>query len=242
MILALDTATPVGSVALYADEGQVINRYFNVGLQHSQRLFVEIEAALSVANVGMEALQAIAVSIGPGSFTGLRIALSAAKGLCLAADKVLVTVSTLETLAARLPFARLPVCAVLDARKKRFVHRRSLRRNPAPYFDGANYQRSSALVKYSIQFRASSAPCLRQHGICLFELAFVKAAVGQGDEGGFFRQVDQNNDSGVDCGVFIVIDVLEFFRFSSNRENTLTLYFCAFPDGKPGSTFPGNAL
>ena len=118
MILALDTATPVGSVALYADKGQVINRYFNVGLQHSQRLFVEIEAALSVANVGMEALQAIAVSIGPGSFTGLRIALSAAKGLCLAADKVLVTVSTLETLAARLPFACLPVCAVLDARKR----------------------------------------------------------------------------------------------------------------------------
>jgi tRNA threonylcarbamoyladenosine biosynthesis protein TsaB len=118
VILALDTATPVGSVALYAEEGQVINRYFNVGLQHSQRLFVEIEAALSVANVGMEALQAIAVSIGPGSFTGLRIALSAAKGLCLAADKVLVTVSTLETLAARLPFARLPVCAVLDARKR----------------------------------------------------------------------------------------------------------------------------
>ncbi|WFS66017.1 hypothetical protein CFBP4996_01615 [Agrobacterium leguminum] len=108
---------------------------------------------------------------------------------------------------------------------------------------GANYQRSIALVKYSIQFHASSVPCLRQHGICHFELAFVKAAAaGQGDDGGFFRQVDQNNDSGFDCGVFIVIDVLKFFRFSSNRENTLTLYFSAFPDGKPGSTFPGNAL
>lgn len=118
MILALDTATPVGSVALYAKEGLVISRYFNVGLQHSQRLFVEIEAALATASVDMGALQAVAVSIGPGSFTGLRIGLSAAKGLCLAADKALVVVSTLETLAARLPFARLPVCAVLDARKR----------------------------------------------------------------------------------------------------------------------------
>ena len=118
MILALDTATPVGSVALYASEGLAVNRYFNVGLQHSQRLFVEIEAALAAAGVGMGQLEAVAVSIGPGSFTGLRIGLSAAKGLCLATDMALVTVSTLETLAARLPFARLPVCAVLDARKR----------------------------------------------------------------------------------------------------------------------------
>ena len=118
MILALDTATPVGSVALYSSKGTVVNRYFNLGLQHSQRLFVEIEAALDTAGVGIEQLQAVAVSIGPGSFTGLRIGLSAAKGLCVAGDKALVAVSTLETLAARLPFARFPVCAILDARKR----------------------------------------------------------------------------------------------------------------------------
>ena len=118
MILALDTATPVGSVALYSSKGIVVNRYFNLGLQHSQRLFVEIEAALDTAGVEMKQLQAVAVSIGPGSFTGLRIGLSAAKGLCVAGDKALVAVSTLETLAARLPFARFPVCAILDARKR----------------------------------------------------------------------------------------------------------------------------
>ena len=118
MILALDTATPVGSVALCAADGLVVSRYFDVGLQHSQQLFVEIEAALEVAGTVVGELAAVAISIGPGSFTGLRIGLGAAKGLCLAADKPLVAVSTLETLAARLPFARLPVCAVLDARKK----------------------------------------------------------------------------------------------------------------------------
>lgn len=118
VILALDTATPVGSVALCAAEGIVVSRYFDVGLQHSQRLFSEVEAALEAADMDVGEVRAVAVAIGPGSFTGLRIGLSAAKGLCLAAGKDIVTVSTLEALAARLPFARLPVCTVLDARKR----------------------------------------------------------------------------------------------------------------------------
>ena len=118
VILALDTATPVGSVALCAAGGIVVSRYFDVGLQHSQRLFSEVEAALEAADMDVGEVRAVAVAIGPGSFTGLRIGLSAAKGLCLAALKDIVTVSTLEALAARLPFARLPVCTVLDARKR----------------------------------------------------------------------------------------------------------------------------
>ena len=118
VILALDTATPVGSVALCTAEGIVVSRYFDVGLQHSQRLFNEVEAALGATDMDVEGVRAIAVAIGPGSFTGLRIGLSAAKGLCLAANKDLVTVPTLETLAARLPFAHVPVCSVLDARKR----------------------------------------------------------------------------------------------------------------------------
>lgn len=118
VILALDTATEVGSVALCTVEGIVVSRYFDVGLQHSQRLFSEVEAALEAAGMDVEAVRAVAVAIGPGSFTGLRIGLSAAKGLCLAGVKDLVTVSTLEALAARLPFARLPVCTVLDARRR----------------------------------------------------------------------------------------------------------------------------
>ena len=118
VILALDTATPVGSVALCGIEGVVVSRYFDVGLQHSQRLFSEVEAALEAADMDVGAVRAVAVAIGPGSFTGLRIGLSAAKGLCLAAGKDIVAVSTLEALAARLPFAHAPVCTVLDARKR----------------------------------------------------------------------------------------------------------------------------
>jgi tRNA threonylcarbamoyladenosine biosynthesis protein TsaB len=70
-----------------------------------------------VTGLSLDEVEAIAVSIGPGSFTGVRIGLSAAKGFCLAADRPLVPISTLETLAARLPYAHHPVCAMLDARK-----------------------------------------------------------------------------------------------------------------------------
>ena len=118
LILALDTATPVGSVALLNEEKILAGRYFDVGLQHSQRLVVEIEEIFKTASCAFHDVEAVAVSIGPGSFTGLRIGLSTAKGFCLAGDIALVAVPTLEALAARLPFARHPVCAVLDARKQ----------------------------------------------------------------------------------------------------------------------------
>ena len=118
LILALDTATSAGSVALVDEERTIASRYFDLGLQHSQRLFIEIEEVIETAGCSPGELEAVAVSIGPGSFTGLRIGLSAAKGLCLASDSALVPVSTLEALAARLPYAQYPVCAVLDARKQ----------------------------------------------------------------------------------------------------------------------------
>jgi len=117
LVLSLDTATPAGSVALLTDERVLESRYFDVGLHHSQRLFVEIDAVLRNAQRSAEELRAVALTIGPGSFTGLRIGLSAAKGLCLAHGASLVPVPTLEALAGRLPFSRYPVCAMLDARR-----------------------------------------------------------------------------------------------------------------------------
>lgn len=117
LILALETATPAGSVALVDEERTLVSRYFDVGLRHNQRLFVEVEDALRVAGCTFGQVDAIAVAIGPGSFTGLRLGLSAAKGFCLAGELPLLTVSTLEVLAARLPFALHPVCPMLDARK-----------------------------------------------------------------------------------------------------------------------------
>jgi len=117
LFLALDTATPAGSVALLTEERLLESRYFDVGLHHSQRLFIEIDAVFRRSQRAVAELDAVAVTIGPGSFTGLRIGLSAAKGLCLAHGSSLVTVPTLEAVAGRLPFSRHPICAMLDARR-----------------------------------------------------------------------------------------------------------------------------
>ena len=117
MILAMDTSTHVGSVAIVEKTRVVASRYFDIGMQHSKRLFAEIEQLCQLADCTVAGLTAVAVTVGPGSFTGVRIGLAAAKGLCLVDDKPLIAVSTLTALAASIPFVVHPVCALLDARK-----------------------------------------------------------------------------------------------------------------------------
>lgn len=117
MLLALDTATPAGSVAV-EESGRILSlRTFDAARGHSRRLFGEIDAALADAGRERSQIDGVAVTTGPGSFTGLRIGLSAAKGLCMGLGVGLIPVSTLESLAARLPFCRMPVCTLLDARR-----------------------------------------------------------------------------------------------------------------------------
>ncbi len=118
VILALETATPCGSVALVTP-GRCLGEYsLGTGNTLSRRLLTGVTWLLDQANLSWDLIDAIAVSLGPGSFTGLRIGLATAKGLCLAAGKPLLGVASLDGLAAQLPFAALPVCPVVDARKK----------------------------------------------------------------------------------------------------------------------------
>ena len=117
LVLAFDTATPVASVALLDQDGVIASRYSDIGNQHSRRLFVEMSHLFTISGRNWGELVAVATTTGPGSFTGLRIGLSAAKGICLAGGIPLVGIPTLAALAGRLPYARLPVCALLDARR-----------------------------------------------------------------------------------------------------------------------------
>ena len=117
VILALETATTCGSLALVA-EGRCLAEYsLNAASTHSRRLLSGIDWLLAQCELSWPQIGAIAVSLGPGSFTGLRIALSTAKGLCMAADKPLIGVETLTGLAGQFPFSSLPICPVVDARK-----------------------------------------------------------------------------------------------------------------------------
>ncbi len=117
VILAIDTATAQGGVALWQGDRLLIQSQLSVPREHSKRLFVEIESALVTTGTDRSNLTAVAVTIGPGSFTGLRIGLSAAKGLCRALQIPLVTISTLEAMAARVLWAPHPVVCLLDARR-----------------------------------------------------------------------------------------------------------------------------
>ncbi|MBU4176818.1 MAG: tRNA (adenosine(37)-N6)-threonylcarbamoyltransferase complex dimerization subunit type 1 TsaB [Desulfurivibrionaceae bacterium] len=117
VILALETATTCGSLALVA-EGRCLAEYsLNTSITHSRRLLSGIDWLLAQCELSWPHIGAIAVSLGPGSFTGLRIALSTAKGLCMATGKPLLGVGTLDGLAGQFPYSSLPICPVVDARK-----------------------------------------------------------------------------------------------------------------------------
>ncbi|NTV14086.1 MAG: tRNA (adenosine(37)-N6)-threonylcarbamoyltransferase complex dimerization subunit type 1 TsaB [Desulfobulbaceae bacterium] len=118
-LLALECATLCGSVALVSN-GRCLAEYsLDVPTTHSQRLLKQLERIRQDVGVEWPELAGLAVSLGPGSFTGLRIGLSLAKGLALALALPLLGVSTLDGLARQV--AALPatkICALLDARKQ----------------------------------------------------------------------------------------------------------------------------
>lgn len=98
LILNIETATEVCSVNLARDGEVVTERESLEGLNHSKLLTVFIDEILSESNIKPAELDAVAVSKGPGSYTGLRIGVSVAKGLCYALDIPLISVGTIEAM------------------------------------------------------------------------------------------------------------------------------------------------
>ena len=118
VILGIETSTMTEGVAVVDGHKVLAEHRSDVGSTHAERLMSVILQTLDAAKVGLEELKGVAVSIGPGSFTGLRIGLSTAKGLCLARHIPLVPVPTLDGLANLLPFCRHLVCPILDAKRR----------------------------------------------------------------------------------------------------------------------------
>lgn len=120
LILNLETSTTNCSVSL-AQHGKIlsIKELNSANYSHAEKLHLFIEDVLKDANLIMTNIDAIAVSKGPGSYTGLRIGVSAAKGLCYALDKPLISVSTLKSMAAQLEEINKGaiLIPVLDARR-----------------------------------------------------------------------------------------------------------------------------
>ncbi len=117
LVMGIETSTMQGGVALVSEQGLLSEYLLNVKATHTERLLPSIDRLLQDAGITMNRVEGLAVSVGPGSFTGLRIGLSTAKGLAVAAGKPLVGVPTLEAMAWTLPFCAHPICPILDARK-----------------------------------------------------------------------------------------------------------------------------
>ena len=105
-ILALETSAKAVSAAVTEDGKVLCSGYQDTGLTHSRTLMPIVEAMLKNTGLTVQDCDAVAVAAGPGSFTGIRIGVSAAKGLAFAADKPCAAVSTLEAMARNVAHLR----------------------------------------------------------------------------------------------------------------------------------------
>lgn len=116
-ILAMDTAAASCSVALWQDDKVVLSNLQEMTRGHASELFPMVEALLKDASLTISELDALAVTVGPGAFTGLRIGLSAARGFSVASKVPVIGVTTLEALNQGVGVQNCPVLCALDAKR-----------------------------------------------------------------------------------------------------------------------------
>lgn len=136
MLLAIDTATKMAGIALYDGDGLWVEEMWRSNANHTVELMPRIVRACEQQGIGATTLAGVGVSIGPGSFTGLRVGLSVAKGLALVLHIPVIGVPTLDATAYAHKRSTLPVCAVLPAGRGRWC---------AAFYqtDAGNWQRRS---------------------------------------------------------------------------------------------------
>jgi tRNA threonylcarbamoyladenosine biosynthesis protein TsaB len=146
--LALDTSHPVGGVALSVDGVAIETVRFGEGSSHLAEIGRAVDGALVGAGISVTDVDRIALVQGPGSFTGLRIGMSYAKGLCAGLCADMVVMSTLELLATPLLRAGTIVCPMVDARKGEVY--------------GAVYKAAAGSVQQWTSAPALVEPCARE--------------------------------------------------------------------------------
>lgn len=167
-ILQIETATTVCSVALSKDGETVAVKQINERNIHAEVITLFIDELLKNAGIGYNQLDAVAVSSGPGSYTGLRIGVSTAKGLCFALDKPLIAVETLEAMAdgvvkeLRLTGSDTLLCPMIDARRMEvytaifYTNGQRVKPTMAEIIDGNSF--SDLLIDHKILFFGDGAP------------------------------------------------------------------------------------
>ncbi len=124
LILGLETSAKACSAALCRDGTLVAQSFSRTGLTHSRTMLPMIEDMLRNTDTAKEDIDAVAVAQGPGSFTGIRIGISTAKGLCWGLDRPAVGVSTLEAMAQSARFVPddTLICPAMDARRSQLYN------------------------------------------------------------------------------------------------------------------------
>lgn len=123
LILGVESSAVSASAAVYEDEKMLSSKFINAGLTHSQTLLPLIVDALKSANKSFDDIEKIAVSVGPGSFTGVRIGVATVKGIAFKKNIPCVAVSALEAIANNDFFEEgAVICACMDARRNQFYN------------------------------------------------------------------------------------------------------------------------
>lgn len=115
IVLAFDTSSKTASVAVLNNNDTVYEKILDTGLNHSETILPAIDRALRDSNFKINEIDLFVCTLGPGSFTGVRISVSTIKGMMLATSKPTVGVSTLMALAINVPYTKKLIYAVMDA-------------------------------------------------------------------------------------------------------------------------------
>ncbi len=116
-MLALDTSTPINSVCILDENGILVEHIVGAQNSHNRILLRNVDLCIKAAGIQFGDIHGIAVALGPGSFTGLRIGISTAKTLAWANRLPIFGIPTLDAFALNAPYSRHQVCPILDAKK-----------------------------------------------------------------------------------------------------------------------------
>jgi tRNA threonylcarbamoyladenosine biosynthesis protein TsaB len=122
LVLGIETSTPQASVAIGSEQGVVASALVSRGATHNEFLLPAVRFCLDQTGLGFRNLGGIAVSLGPGLFTGMRVGVAAAKALAQSLSVPIVGLASLDLLAYEVRYARKTICAALDARKGEVFH------------------------------------------------------------------------------------------------------------------------
>jgi tRNA threonylcarbamoyladenosine biosynthesis protein TsaB len=118
--LGIETSTPAGSLSLVSEEGVLASSFYSsLHLKHSSWIISEIDHILKLSNINLPEISSVAVSTGPGSFSGIRVGYATAQGLSAGLDIPMIGVSTLDAISYNICEKGLQVCSIIDARKDR---------------------------------------------------------------------------------------------------------------------------